>query len=283
MVDAINPDYRALWSLACQDAGKTEAAVVLELRDIEGDPERTSTMYGWPAGSLVGADALDPPLEPEAVERLRQAHALPRLAVAGRLESPALLALMRNGLALLRLSEEDEPAYKFAWGPLDAALSGKYSRLGRGGGVIHNAHPSMRDANRAAGMLVLRTQGPQPGSLNGPFGILFRPGQDFGGASTLRARLTVFAAMHAEAMLDMVGSDYVDETLERLDDLAPSWWYACLQDDGFNHLRGSIPYFIPSADDIAEAGSAPANVWRPLADLLDRALIRGLAVIGAMT
>jgi hypothetical protein len=280
-MDAMNPDARALWSIACEDAGVSENAVVLELRDATGDPEKVSTMHFWPALAPVRAEDLEPPLEPDVVARLRKEARRPRIAVAGRNEAPELLGLMRNGLALAVQCQTDEAAWRFGWGVLDAALSRAYASLGRGGGVIHNAHPSMRDANGAAARLVTATQGPQLGGMHGPFGILFRTDRDFGGQPTMRKRLVAFAAMHAEDVIATVGQGSAEVVLAQLDEQASGWWRDLLNDEGFTHLRGSIPYFVPTASEIAASAPAEARAWQPLADLIDRALARGLEVLNS--
>jgi hypothetical protein len=59
---------------------------------------------------------------------------------------------------------------------------------------------------------------------------------------------------------------------------SPAWWQALLGDTDFAHFRALIPYFTPTVEEIA-AAPHPAEPWRPLAELLRRGELRGMAVL----
>jgi hypothetical protein len=110
---------------------------------------------------------------------------------------------------------------------------------------------------------------------------LFRPA-DQGALETLGRRLVAYAAIHAEAFDAWVKSAPArDWMLANVDAAAPTWWKRLLADDGFNHLRGSVPYFWPTPMEIEGFGSNPAGAWMPFRELIVRAQRRGAEVLEA--
>jgi hypothetical protein len=166
----------------------------------------------------------------------------------------------------------------------NSAIHPRYGDTGLGSAVIWHTIPAVMDADSAAGRLVTGYFGPQFGELKGPHGVLFRSDIPPGQLSTLAKRSVAFAAIHAEDLAHWAEQrDFRIKTLlEEVDAKGPEWFKALVADEDFTHLRKSASYYVPTAEQIAAAGLAPAEAWRPLQRHLGLALERGMTVVAPL-
>jgi hypothetical protein len=266
-----------LWEQALRDAGYSADDVVLVL--IEDVPE-----VGSPEVAYFGPDAdtsTSPvPLTAEEAARINAEPHRRRVAVSPEQDPEVLLALMRWALERARQSDESN-SYWFFGEAVNSAVYPIYMDTGLGSNVVWHTIPVVRDANSAAGHLVTRSFGPQFGDLWGPRGALFRTDQPVPDLNTLPRRLVTFGAIHGEHLERWARERGVSlsSLLLDVDPEAPEWWEALMGDEDFTHLRKAATYYIPTADDIANAGANPANAWRPLQRHFDITVRRGLDVL----
>jgi hypothetical protein len=264
-----------LWGIACADAGYSPDEPIFVLATTASVLRGERNAYFDPTADLK-TDLL--PLTSQELDRLSKADGRHRVVVAADADEPQMLALMRWGLEHAVQFDQGKSLMHF-YGHVLNVLSTLYRPLGAGSALLGNLIPGEEDANAASAALVRRTLGPQFGQLYGPFGPLFRPAEK-GSLDTLPKRMVVFAALHPEAFKEYAGgTDYQrDVLLSDVDQAAPEWWQALLADGVFAHFRALIPYFTPTAAELA-AASPPAEAWRPLAELLRRGQLRGTAVL----
>jgi hypothetical protein len=254
-----------LWSWALEDAGLHGAKIDLIELPAQPEPDQRG-VFSPPGDPGPGGD----------VQRTRVA--LFTGLDEGRPET--LLGMMRHHLEYARVLEFSEALYRLSLN-VGASLSPVYSDKGKGGGLVWNAIPMMRSANASAARLVTEKFGPQFGRYRTEFGILFRPDHDPAQLGDLACHTTVFGALWPAALEDHYnGQSGLDQALGAADGDAPAWWHKVRQDATFQALSKSVIVFTPTSDEIAAFGGAPAEAWRPLEGLIDRAHRYGLALLG---
>jgi hypothetical protein len=162
---------------------------------------------------------------------------------------------------------------------LNGSLDGVFT--GPGSAVVWHCLPNIKDADLAASYLVKQIFGDQPGEFHGPHGVLLRTDRPEPDIATLPRRLVVTAAIFAEHFdAQLSGAESRDLLLRDLDDAAPAWWRTALDDDGFEHLRKSLPFYVPSEDEIDELlpMKGQASAWEPWKRHFFLALDEGMRV-----
>jgi len=277
-VDALNSEVESLFEAAREDAGLARDDLELVVVDVAPDPMSDTPVRYMPLGAPIQGDEL--PMTADQAQALRSSRRPHRIAVVGRVESPQLLGLLRWGLETARQNAVLPDVWRFAWTVMDAGVSAAHSDR-PGGGVIHSVMPPVRDANLAAARLVSRFHGPQLGKFRGPWGTLFREDKDFGGDETLAARCVIIAAIYRSWIDAKMGDAAITASfVEAAHPDSAGWWEAFITDHTISHVAGVIELMAPTEADLIAVADAPAQAWRPLADLLDRALGYGLGVIG---
>lgn len=263
-----------LWRITCEDAGYVPDEPMLVLAT-KASVDRSERNAYFDPGAEVEARYL--PLTDGELARLRQAEGRHRIAVAADANEPQMLGLMRWGLEHARQFDE-RGSLMDIYGHALNTMSIVYRPLGAGSSLIGNLIPAEEDANAASAALVTTTFGPQFGELAGPWGTLFRPAEQ-GTMDSLPKRMVAFVSLHPDDFQRYAGDrEQRDMLLRAVDRDAPDWWEALMADADHGHFRALIPYFKPTRAEIA-AAPAPVEAWRPLAELLRRGQLRGMAVI----
>ncbi len=268
-----------LWAVALEDAGFGVGDVDLVLVDTK-DAEFVETSYeprGQPGPSL-------PDDAPQVANRIDRPRVFVIQEPRELQRESTSLALMRYSLEYHRFYSESLSVYALnlytSW-----ALQEVFVGKGMGASVMWNAIPMMRSANAAAARLVTERYGPQTGQLNHPaYGQLFRLTHEPLERAERSRISTVFAACWPEEMQKfaegtrLVLADSAEDLVEDVDQQAITWWRALQADPTFVSVRESARLFMPTQEEI-EALPLPADAWRPLEGLIDRAVRYGLTVV----
>lgn len=110
--------------------------------------------------------------------------------------------------------------------------------------------------------------------------MLFRTERDPTPLPDLARETTVFAALWPEAATEGFGGDAaLPRRLAAAHTDAPAWFDLLADDETFVALGRATAVFQPTRDEIEAFTEAPAEAWRPLDGLIQRALNYGLALL----
>ena len=265
-----------LWQLADADAGQLGDDVALVVVEAFGGPGSQGRFM--PPGERATGEP--PDVQRQLDEDAHRSRVV--LPVKGLEHDPAaILGLMRHHLEYARIYREAKGTYALDL-TVAAALYPVFKDGGKGTGLIYNTIPMMRAANAAAAWLVTQTFGPQLERLRDPdFATLFRPEDPPLEITEMTLRSVVFAAVWAGAVEHEVDrhATSLQSLLAGADTAAPGWWETLLANSTFLELAGSATSHEPLPEEREAFVRYPADAWRPLVDLADRAVRYGTKLL----
>jgi hypothetical protein len=263
-----------LWQRALADAELDDSIVRRVALKGEADTSRYSQHF--PPGATARPTMTDLTDEEAAeIDADTSGHRVAHVSTTDH--EPGSLGMMRAQLEHVRQWDARRTSYDLSF-EVNGSLNSLYGGRAGGAGLQRPAADTRR--HRRRGTTDPRGLRPAVRPLSRPDARnLYRTDRAPGSFDTLPQRTVVFGAIHAEALDEWASASHnrtLGAMLSGVHADAPQWWQALLGDDLFGHLRKSAPAFNPSVEEIQSHGGSPAEAWRPLEALLDRAHEHGL-------